>query len=98
MNQRWRERQHTFRRPDEYIATREYEVAAVGEVQAKNFVLRHHYSNSYPAARFRFGLFHRGHLAGVAVFSHPCNDRVLTNVFDIGNPTDAVELGRFVLL
>ncbi len=33
----------------------------------------------------------------MAVFSHPCNDRVLTNVFG-GRPTDSVELGRFVLL
>ena len=36
-------------------------------------------------------------LQGVAVFSHPCNDRVLTSVFP-GRATDSVELGRFVLL
>jgi hypothetical protein len=39
----------------------------------------------------------RGVLQGVAVFSHPCNDRVLTSIFP-GQPTDSVELGRFVLL
>src|SRR5262249_12647783 len=57
----------------------------------------HHYSASYPAARWRFGLYRRGELAGVAVFSHPCNDRALTNIFDC-RALDAVELGRFVLL
>src|SRR5262249_25959639 len=51
----------------------------------------------YPAARWRFGLFRRGVLQGVAVFSHPCNDRALTSVFP-GRATDSVELGRFVLL
>jgi hypothetical protein len=64
---------------------------------AKAFVLGHHYSGSYPAARWRFGLFRRGLLQSVAVFSHPCNDRVLTGVFP-GPATDSVELGRFVLL
>jgi hypothetical protein len=33
----------------------------------------------------------------MAVFSHPSNDAVLTNVFP-GKATDSVELGRFVLL
>ncbi len=42
-------------------------------------------------------MFRKGLLQGVAVFSHPCNDRVLTSVFP-GRPTDSVELGRFVLL
>ncbi len=37
------------------------------------------------------------HLVGVAVFSHPCNDAVLTSVFG-GEATESVELGRFVLL
>ena len=64
---------------------------------ARTFVPEHHYAGSYPAARWRFGLFRRDVLQGVAVFSHPCNDRVLTSVFP-GPATDSVELGRFVLL
>src|ERR671937_3248818 len=59
--------------------------------------LEHHYAGSYPAARWRFGLFRRSVLQGVAVFSHPCHDRVLTAVFP-GRATDSVELGRFILL
>jgi hypothetical protein len=34
---------------------------------------------------------------GVADFSHPCHDRLLTSVFPL-SPSESVELGRFVLL
>jgi hypothetical protein len=98
MNQRWRDRRSSYRPAGEPIQTRAYDVAPIaGDGAAKAFVERHHYARSYPAARFRFGLYRRGTLAGVAVFSHPCNDAVLTNVFPVA-ATDAVELGRFVLL
>jgi len=75
------------------------EVARIADdTTARSFVEAHHYAHSYPAARFRFGLYTRtGDLVGVAVFSHPVNDRVLTGVF--ATPLlEAVELGRFVLL
>jgi hypothetical protein len=73
-------------------------VAAIDDdSSAKGFVESHHYSGSYPPTRFRFGLYHRADLVGVAVFSHPCNDKVLTSVFP-APATAAAELGRFVLL
>ncbi|HKB35757.1 MAG TPA: hypothetical protein VKD72_04840 [Gemmataceae bacterium] len=98
LNQRWRSGRDSYRLPDEVIRPAEYDVAELpDDTMAKAFVLEHHYSGSYPAARWRFGLFHRGQLQGVAVFSHPCNDRVLTSIFP-GRATDSVELGRFVLL
>jgi hypothetical protein len=96
--QRWRHGAACYRPPDQPIRTADYDVVELSsDAVAKAFVLEHHYSGSYPAARWRFGLFHRGILEGVAVFSHPCNDRVLTNVFP-GRAADSVELGRFVLL
>lgn len=98
MTQRWRERRDSYRPSGEPIQTRDYEVAPLhDDATAKAFVQRHHYSGTYPAARFRFGLYRHGDLVGVSVFSHPCNDKVLTNVFP-GEPKDSVELGRFVLL
>jgi len=98
MNQRWRYGRTLYRPPDEVIKTSEYDVALmVGDTEAKRFVTTHHYSHSYPAARFRFGLYHKGILLGVAVFSVPCNDLALTTVFPIP-PTLSVDLGRFVLL
>src|SRR5579884_2769149 len=87
-NQRWRQGRAAYRPPEEPIRTADYDVVALPDDTAvKAFVLAHHYSGSYPAARWRFGLFRRGVLQGVAVFSHPCNDRVLTAVFP-GRPTD----------
>ncbi len=98
-NQRWRDRRAFFRRPDEQIRTAEFEVAPIAEDStAKAFVEAHHYSGSFPAARFRYGLFRHGELVGVAVFSHPARDEVLTRVFATGDALDSTELGRFVLL
>ncbi len=97
-SQRWRERRESYRPAGETINPRLYEVANIdSDREVREFILRHHYLGSYPSARFRFGLFTRGHLVGVAVFSHPCNDRVLTSVFPL-SPLESVELGRFVLL
>ena len=98
-NLRWRDRRSIFRRPDEQIRRGDFEVVRLPDDRlTKPFVLQNHYSRSYPAARFRFGLFALGgELVGAAVFSHPVNDRTLTNVFG-GPATESVELGRFVLL
>jgi hypothetical protein len=94
---RWRQRRSGFRVPGEVFRPTGYDVADLPEADARSFVETHDYSGRYVAARFRFGPFRRGELGGVAVFSHPCNDRVFTNVFG-GNAADSVELGRFVLL
>lgn len=106
MNQRWHLRLATYRDPSEQIQTSAYEVAEIADDGSagkphtpKGFVEQHHYSGSFPAARFRFGLYRGEQLEGVAVFSHPCNDLVLTNTFPwISEARAAVELGRFVLL
>lgn len=94
--QRWRAGRESYRPKGEVIDPRQYEVAPVPEKDAKAYVIATHYSSSYPAARWRFGLFRAGVLVGVAVFSHPTNDRTLTNVFG-GEASESVELGRFVL-
>lgn len=98
-NQRWLERKAIFRRPDEQIDVRRYEVTEISKLTAKAFVEAHHYSGSYPAGRFMFGLHRAGDLVGVAVFSHPARDEVIFNTFPMAaRNTDAVELGRLVLL
>ncbi len=95
--QRWRARRDSYRPAGEPIRTADHEVAVLDDdATAKAFVVAHHYSGSYPAARFRVGLFRRGALAGVAVFSIPCAERVL-DVLPCGRGA-GVELGRFVLL
>lgn len=94
--QRWRERRDSYRPAGETIDPRRFEVAAIADDRtAKAFVEAHHYSGSYPAARFRFGLYEGAELVGVAVFSQPCNDLALR---PLPASTDRTELGRFVLL
>ena len=55
--QRWREGRDSYRPAGETIRAAEYDVAPLEESPAKAFVIGQHYSRSYPAARFRFGLF-----------------------------------------
>jgi hypothetical protein len=94
--QRWRDRRGSYRPAGETIRAAEYEVSAVDRKTAKAFVERHHYSGSFPSNRFRFGLYHRGELAGVAVFGNPVNYASFA-IFP-GERRQSVELGRFVLL
>lgn len=99
MCQRWQGRRHRFR-PADPIDPGAYRVEHVDELDAKTFVLEHHYARSYPAARWRVGLFERGtrQLVGVAVFSQPVSNAVITSTFPGLRPLEGVELGRFVLL
>lgn len=98
--QRWRDRRASYRPAGEPIDTRQYEVAAIDGPGADNiaraFVVEHHYAASYPAARERIGLYRAGALVGVAVFSHPSQDKVLACL--PVPKAEAVELGRLVLL
>lgn len=101
--QRWRDHRGIYRPPNEVISTHDYEVAPITLTQAKAFVKQHHYSRSYVACRYRYGLFKRyalfpeDELVGVAVFSMPMSQTVLTNIFTC-DPFESIELGRFVLL
>lgn len=97
LNQRWRQGRDSYRPAGEVIRTSDFDVAPVPEAEAKAFVLEHHYSGTFPAARERFGLIRKGQVVGVAVFSQPCSQGVLAKVFGEAAP-DSVELGRFVLL
>jgi len=95
--QRWRSGRAAYRPAGEPIRTADYDVAFIADDNtAKRFVLAHHYSASYPAARARVGLYRRGELAGVAVFSVPMSAAVLDRL--PGPREAAVELGRLVLL
>lgn len=96
--QRWEGGRGRWRYASEVIRTSEYDVQVIADdATARAFIETHHYSKTYPAARVRVGLYCRGALVGVAVFSHPCNAKTLTNVFH-GSALTSVELGRFVLL
>ena len=96
-NQRWTRGRDSYRVPSEVIKTRLYEVEPISDdTTARAFITQHHYSGTYPAARFRVGLYRLGHLVGVAVFSEPVNK--LTVPKWAGSGAAGCELGRFVLL
>lgn len=93
--QRWRGGRASYRPAGEPIVTSAYEVAEIEtDSVAKAFVVEHHYSGTYPAARWRFGLYQGGELVGVAVFSQP----VRNDVLDLAPGAERTELGRLVLL
>ena len=71
--QRWTSRRTSYRPKGELFDPRAFKGAPTGDdTAARTFVQEHHYSASYPVARFRFGLYSRlGELVGVAVFSVP---------------------------
>lgn len=102
MTQRWLLRRERWRPRGELFNAARHSAEVLDEGDAKRFTVDHHYSGSYPAARFRVGLFrsgcsHRHGLAGVAVFSVPMNGASLPKY--CGVPVTAgAELGRFVLL
>jgi len=100
--QRWRDGTSSFVEvagSDDDPGAAQYDVAEIpSDAEAKRFIVEHHYSGTYPAARFRVGLRdrRRRELAGVAVFSQPASERVLARL-----PCErlaGVELGRLVLL
>ena len=97
--QRWRDKRGTYRVPNEVIQTRDYAVAEIPtDNEAKAFVMQHHYSGTYPAARMRAGLYRRGgELVGVAVLSTPASQAALDKALPVGGDGRA-DLGRLVLL
>lgn len=100
--QRWSNRRTSYRPAGEVFDHRWACVESIDETSAKTFVLQHHYSGSYPAARFRAGLFvkkpfHAEVLCGVGVFSVSMNQQVVPAYFSGLQASDGVELGRFVL-
>lgn len=94
--QRWRGGRASYRPAGETIPTHRYDVEELAsDTEARAFVVAHHYSRSYPAARRRFALRRGAELVGVAVFSVPTNPRTLSC---LPEPTSSADLGRFVLL
>lgn len=96
--QRWRDGATSFRTDevDPRDLSKYEAVVIAGDNEPRAFVERHHYSRSYPAARFRVGLIRGSEFAGMAIFSHPPSEKVLARL-----PCErmaGVELGRFILL
>ena len=96
--QRWREHRSNYRPAGEPINTSYYDVQPLDFAPARDFIIEHHYSASHPSARFSVGLYRMSQLVGVAMFSHPQNERTFPRYVKSVRGTDGIELGRFVLL
>lgn len=97
--QRWRDRSE---RPIPATAgdfnPAAFTVELIEEKKARPFVVQHHYSGTFPAARQCAGLMRGAELVGVAVFSVPMNNRAVPRWCGVRDPNAGAELGRFVLL
>lgn len=102
-SQRWKERRSRFTPKGTLFNPARCEIVPIPEGMAKEFITQHHYSGSYPAARFRVGLmlkpgsFQPSFLAGCAVLSVPMQSAVVPKYLGV-EANEGVELGRLVLL
>lgn len=101
-SQRWHGRRVRYRPPGPTFEPKLATVEVIPDRVARDFVEAHHYSSSYPAARFRVGLYikpprGRSYLGGVAVYSVPMTQSVVPAVIPGLAAHQGVELGRLVL-
>lgn len=103
-SQRWRDQREAYVDGASVIDVGQYGVEVVDcMAHAKPFVMRHHYSRSFPASRLSVGLFRRtgvdaSTLVGIATFSQSMNNRCVPLHTGLDDHGQGVELGRLVLL
>jgi hypothetical protein len=101
--QRWNHGRQRFVPPTERFDPSRASVEILDEKTAKPFVCLHHYSHSFPAARFRTGLFQKSpfgpdKLVGVAVFGVCIQPLAIHKYLGVEDANDGVELSRLILL
>lgn len=104
LTQRWRDARESYRQRGEAFDPSRFGVELIdSDTEAREFVQRHHYSGSYPAARLRVGLYRQRswvvpELVGVAVFSVGVQPKAVPSWVPGLTPAQGIDLGRFVLL
>jgi hypothetical protein len=97
-SQRWRDRRDRWVPNASTINPADYAVDVIDSYRvAKPFVVQHHYSGSFVAARLSVGLFRGRQLVGVAAFSQPIHNGAAPKHAGLHH-SQAPDLGRFVLL
>jgi len=101
--QRWRERRDSFRRRGEAFDPSAYGVELIERhAPARDFVVRHHYSSSWPSVSVCVGLFRRRaffapELVGVCTFGTGASQKSIPRWTGLP-PTEGLQLNRLVLL
>jgi hypothetical protein len=104
VTQRWDGGRDSYRPSDETFDPNRYFVKKIEKAPAKSFVLKHHYSRTFPGFRTAAGLFDVGkagqkeRLVGVLVFGVFSNNASPKKWAQISNHRDAGDLSRLVLL
>src|SRR5690349_19965485 len=101
LSMRWNSRRASYRPSQVPIDPSQCPVEPIRDPAARECVIRHHYSGSYPASIAACGLFERSgpfqqDLGGVAVFSVPMRPRAAA-AYGATPAATFCELGRFVL-
>ena len=96
-DKRWRSGRQRFVVPPHVFNPAGYHVEPLRTKDAKAFVLEHHYSSTFPAVRFAFGLFRLRELVGVATYGVPMSQAVVPKWLDVA-PNLGVELNRLCML
>jgi len=101
VSQRWNTKRAFILHEKKWIDKTNYRVEQIDRSEGKEFVLKHHYSGSYPAAIIEYGLFertglHQEELVGVIVFSSPVQPKAGAAYGAEGEPF--CDLGRMILL
>lgn len=97
--QRFTERRESRRPAGEPIRTSAYDVEPIAsDADARTFVDQHHYAACSSSTAHRLGLYLRGDLVGVALFGPPASMNAHRAVWPTLEISEAVSLGRFVLL
>ncbi len=98
MTQRWSGGRDSYRPLGEPIDTSKYGIELItSDRVARDFVVKTHYSGSFPAARLRIGLYRMRELVGVCVFGVPAQRASIPKWCGV-LPRHGVVLSRFVLL
>ncbi len=96
--QRHTERRISYRVVGERIRPSEYDVAIGAPLEAKSFVVRHHYAGTCGPTAHPIHLYRRGELVGVACYGPLASTAAHRAVFPTLDQRQGVTLSRFVLL
>lgn len=100
-SQRWLYKRGSFIPPSDHAHRGDYDVEELPDrsATARAFLSQHHYlGDRVPPIVKGYGLYKFGELCGVACFSVPACEAVITNAFECSSARDGLELGRFCLL
>ena len=100
---RWFDKRSSYRPSQEPINPAEFTVERIDKIQARDFIVRHHYSGTFVYEVCSAGLFRKvglepARLVGVAAFATPSNPATLQRWAGLPGYEAGAELGRFVCL